>query len=172
MSSSSWLWESLHDLFDTDDGSLPDVYIENLNSEAIVQGYALLRERASHIVTHDPSFWSIHDGKDCPLESVPNAAALVVSFQADPFHVVFGGITAGGCVVPDLGVFVFQESLALDYRMGPEWGPPQLEAFFHLLMELTFLNPNCTVQLDEHVTGEVRERFQKSRMRFLAEHAT
>jgi hypothetical protein len=101
---------------------------------------------------------------------VPNAAALVMSREAEPFHVVFGGIATDGCEIPDLGVFVFHESLALDYRMGPEWGPPQLYSFFQLLMELTSLDPNCTLTLDKLVTAEIRERFQKAWIRFQAEH--
>ena len=38
--------------------------------------------------------------------------------------------------MPDLGVFVCTDEVTLDYRMGVEWGPPQLAALFELLRQL------------------------------------
>ncbi|WP_442481561.1 hypothetical protein [Aeoliella sp. SH292] len=149
MSNASWLWDQLHDQFDTDDGSLPDVYVEYQKPEALVSAYLLLRDRATAVVTERPDYWSTSLQQRLPLDTVPNASMLVLSGEAEPFHVVFGGITAKGVVIPDLGVFVFQECIALDYRMGSEWGPPELDAFFELLVELSALDPACRVALDD-----------------------
>lgn len=167
MSNASWLWDQLHEQFDTDDGSLPDIYIHNLKSDAIVSAYALLRDRATAVVTKCPDYWSTRLQQRLPLDAVPNASTLVLSGEAEPFHVVFGGITAKGVVIPDLGVFVFQECIALDYRMGREWGPPELEAFFELLVELSALDPACRVVLDDGQPvsqasfGEAFDRFRR-----------
>ena len=46
----SWLWIQLHDLFDTDDGSLPEVRVNYAEEKTTVAGYKLLRERA--VQTH------------------------------------------------------------------------------------------------------------------------
>ena len=80
-----------------------------------VAGYALLRSRAAEMATANPSFWSITDDAERLVDSVPNAAALVVSGDAESFHVVLRGIRSGGVTIPDLGVFVFPDQLALDY---------------------------------------------------------
>lgn len=74
------LWESLHELFDTDDGSLPDISIVYKDHNAVALGYALLRSRAAEIVTENPYFWSFTDEMERPLDSVPNAAELVVAY--------------------------------------------------------------------------------------------
>jgi hypothetical protein len=49
----------------------------------------------------------VTDSTDCPLDSVPNAAALVVSGDAEPFHFVLRDIDMSGVRLPDLGVWVW-----------------------------------------------------------------
>jgi hypothetical protein len=158
----SWLWTELHDLFDTDDGSLPEIRVNYVEREAMVAGYNLLRRRAARIVTEKPYFWSKVHNAERALDSVSNAATLVVSDEAEPFHVVLGGIQARNTTIPDLGVFVLPDQLALDYRMGPAWGASELEALFQVLLELRDLDPNATVSLEEDVVTEVSRRFESA----------
>ena len=167
----SWIWTELHDLFDTDDGSLPEIRVSYAKREATVAGYDLLRRRAARVVTEKPYFWSkLHDAEQA-LDSAPNATALVVAGEAEPFHVVLGGIKARNTAIPDLGVFVFPDQLALDYRMGPAWGSSEIEALFQVLVELTALDPDATVSLEENVVGEVAVRFQNAWRRWASENA-
>lgn len=146
----------MHDLFDTDDGSLPEIRIDFASNSSTVAGYGILARRGA-IAGDNPSFWSIAHQAERPLESVENAAALVVAGEAESFHVVFRGIRAEGAVIPDLGVFVFPDQLALDYRMGSEWGPPELGALFLLVSELVALEPGASVSLwHDGAEGEAR----------------
>jgi hypothetical protein len=165
------LWAELHDLFDTDDGSLPEVRVAYSDPKATIAGYNLLRKRASRIVTDNPSFWSKTEKEERPVDSVSNAAVLVVSGEAEAFHLVLGGIQLGGGAIPDIGVFVFPDQLCLDYRMGTAWGPHELEAFFALLAELTALDPQASVSLEEGVLAEIADRFQQVWHRWVAAHA-
>jgi len=167
-----WLWSELRDLFDTDDGSLPEVRVDYVDSAATVAGYALLRGRATRVVSENAYLWSKVHSAERPLDSVPNAAALVVSGEAEAFHVVFGGIRSRNVVIPDLGVFVCPDQLALDYRMGPAWGPGELEALFELLGELVALDPRASLSLEEGVLADVVARFQNAWRRWVSEHAT
>ena len=164
-----WLWDNLRDLFDTDDGSLPEVRVDYSNSEATVAGYALLRGRAAHVVSERPDFWSNLQSANLPIDSVPNAASLVVSGEAESFHVLLGGVQSRGITIPDLGVFVFPDQLALDYRMGPAWGPIELGAFFALLGELAALDPKVSVS---HWDTDATDRFKDAWRRWTAEHAS
>ena len=166
-----WLWTQLHDLFDTDDGSLPEVRVDYSDTTAMVTEYALLRERAVDALTQNPHFWSNVHKEERPLDSVSNPAALVASGEAAPFHVVFGGIRFCGVTIPDVGVFVFPDELVLDYRMGSPWGPKELEAFFQLLVELSAFDPQTSLSLEDGVLAEVVARFQQARRRYRAEHA-
>ncbi len=158
----SWLWNELHDLFDTDDGSLPVIRVSYTEGEATVTSYDLLRRRAERVVTEKPYFWSRVHNAELALDSVPNAAALVVAGEADPFVVWLGGIQAQDTTIPDLGLFVFDDGLELIYRMGPDWGPCELEALFQVLVELSDLDSNATISLEEDVLADVEARFQKA----------
>jgi hypothetical protein len=162
-----WLWDDLRDLFDTDDGSLPEIRVNYSDCSATVAGYALLRERAARIVSERASLWSNTQSTSLPVDSVPNAAALVVSGEAASFHVVLGGIQSQGVTIPDLGVFVFSDQLALDYRMGPDWGARELRALFALLAELAALDPQASVS---HWDTDAADRFKASWRRWAAEH--
>ncbi len=167
----SWLWVELHDLFETDDGSLPEVCVDYTDPEAMARGYVLLRKRAHKVLPENASFWSVAENREQSLDSVSNAAALVVSREAEAFHVVFQGIQSHGVTLPDLGVFVFPDQLALDYRMGPPWGPAKVEAFFDLLSELADFDPHTSLSLEEGVLTEVVARFQAAWRRWIEEHA-
>lgn len=171
MAFTSWLWNELRDFFDADDGTLPEVRVDFRDSAATVSGYALLRRRAARVVSEKAYFWSKTHDEARPLDSVSNAAALVVSGEAEAFHVVFCGIQSGGVAIPDLGVFVFPDQLTLDYRMGLAWGPIQLAAFFRLLGELASLDPDASISLEEGVLPDMAARFQNAWLRWSAEHA-
>ena len=152
------LWNNLHDMFDTDDGSLPDIYVLNLSAQGVENMWAYLRQSAAGLAS-DASFWHIADGRSIPVDAVPNAAGLVVSGEAESFHAVLRGISFDGVVIPDLGVFVFPEAVYLDYRMGADWGPAQLSALFELLNQLQLLDREAVVTLPEECTAEARKRF-------------
>ena len=162
MDLASWLWNELRDLFETDDGSLPEVWVAYVDPVATVAGYALLRRRAARFVSENAWFWSkVHDAER-PVDSVLNASALVVSGEAEAFHVVFGGIRSRNSIIPDLGVSVLPDQLALDYRMGPEWGPSELEALFGLLDDLLALDLGATLSLEDGVPADAAARFQNA----------
>jgi hypothetical protein len=171
MNVTTWLWRSLHDLFETNDGSLPEICVKYGDPNAVACGYAILRKRAETVVSERACFWSVHGQEERSIDSVENPAALVLSGEANPFHVVFGGIGSQDATIPDLGVYVFQEELALDYRMGSEWGSDELCALFELLGELTSLDPHSSLSLEDGVLPEVASRFQDCWSRWLANHA-
>ncbi len=166
-----WLWAELKDLFEKDDGSLPEVRVNYADKNAVASGYSLLRGCASEYVNERAYFWSKSKNEELQLESVPNAAALVVAGDASPFHVVLAGVQSQGATIPDLGVFVFQNQLALDYRMGSCWTPTVLEAFFRLLLELCDLDEKSSLSLEDGVVGNVTARFQQAWHRYVTENA-
>ena len=166
----AWLWPELHDLFESDDDSLPEVRVSYTNPEATVFGYALLRKRAHKVLPENASFWSVAENRDQSFDSASTAAALVVSGEAEAFHVVFKGIQSNGIILPDLGVFVFPDQRALDYRMGPEWEPARVEAFFGLLLALARFDPHTSICLEEGVLPEIVALFQAAWQRYIEEH--
>jgi hypothetical protein len=120
---SDWLWTELCDLFETDDGSLPRVLLNSRNRQVVANAYVALRALGQDVTYQGASYWSVSQSQARPLDSVPNAAELVLSGEAEPFHFVLRGITMDGTVVPDLGVFVFDEGLDFGYRVGGAGSP-------------------------------------------------
>ena len=59
-----------------------------------------------------------------------------VTGEADACHVVLRDTRVGAAVLPELGVFVLPDEVALDYRMGPEWRAEEVAALFTLLRTL------------------------------------
>jgi len=141
---SEGLWEQVIECFNTDDGSLPGIEITKLSAEGVAGIYALLRSR-SKLVGEPPVFWSCSEEKSLLVDSVPNAAALVASGQAEPFHHCIDRLIASDVELPILGVFVWQDTVELDYRMGKEWGQNQIAGFFELLRDCCKIDPNAIV---------------------------
>ena len=172
----SWLWNELQEMFDEDDGSLPEIRVQYSSTSAPVAGFQLIQRlsettRRAQNAPSEPTFWSVPEQEERRVDSVPNAAALVVSGDAEPFHLVFGGIAIDGSTIPDLGVFVFPDQLALSYRMGPEWGPEQVKALFALLHELTKSDEGARLTLEDGVVPEWMDRFQGAWSQWVREHA-
>jgi len=74
--------------------------------------------------------------------------------QAESLQILLSGITRAGCRLPDLGVFVGLNELILDYRMGPDWGHPQIEGLMALLRDLRAMGRRDDAAADTAVGAE------------------
>jgi hypothetical protein len=160
----SQLWKQLHHLFDTNDGSLPSIELNNLNTQEIERIYLYLRSQ-SELVSIGSYFWSTVAEEEIPIDSVENAAHLVIIGEAEDFHLVVSGLTFGDAVIPDLGIFVFKNLIELDYRMGEEWGIAEVDALFMLFSKIRELAPLVEIDLPEFYT-EDNERFTSALMQY------
>lgn len=155
------LWEQVGDCFETDDGSLPGIEVAKLSPAGVAAVYAMLRTR-SRLVGEPPEFWSRAQEASLPVDSVPNAAALVAAGQAEPFHHCIAGVVAGRVELPVLGVFVWPDAIELDYRMGRDWGPSQVAGFFDLLGDCCVLDPGAVVVPAESEGPPYPDRFLRA----------
>jgi hypothetical protein len=125
--------------FETNDGSLPEIEVAFADSSQVPLAFQYLYHRGAQNVTADGGhLWLAESQTEAPF-SGPESAALVVSGVAEAFHIVLGGIAGSDCKIPDLGVFVFTDCLAVDYRMGPDWGPHEIQSLLALLRQLSGL---------------------------------
>ena len=130
--------------------------------KAVANGYVILQSASKSIYPEDKVLWStVNEDESIGLFKVDNPAKLVAAGQVYPFHILFQGIEVIGQPIPDIGVFVFQDSLALDYRMGNEWNPEKVEAFLVLLIQLASLDSEAVVSTEECVQPEVADHFQE-----------
>jgi len=136
------LWEEVRECFDYDDGALPEIDISRLSPSGVSAIYRMLRQR-SYPVGGPPRFWN-REQEEFLVDAVPDATALIVSGDAEGlYHCVV--VTHNGVVLPELGIRVCPDTISLDFRGGPEWGPSEVAAFFALLRECCSLDPGAIV---------------------------
>jgi hypothetical protein len=125
--------------FEIDDGSLPEIEVTFGDSSKVPLAFQHLYDRGAQNVTADGGhLWLTESQTEAPF-SGPESAALVVSGVSEAFHVVLGGIAGSDRKIPDLGVFVFTDCLAFDYRMGPDWGTHEIQSLLALLRQFSGL---------------------------------
>ena len=151
--SATTLWQRVSQNFISDDGSLPTVELQHLMPQEVGGLYELIRAGA-RVVSEDATFWDLSSERDRALDDVVNAGALVPAGQAAPFHFAVEGVREAGVSVPCLGVHVFQDSIAIDYRMGVDWRREQVWAFFLWLRRLLSGTQAGVLKLGEEAPPE------------------
>jgi hypothetical protein len=155
------LWEEVGVCFDTDDGSLPDIEVENLSPAGVSAVYIMIRRR-SRLHGGSPEFWSRSRNESMLVDSVSDAAGLVAAGEAEGFHHCVEGLVAGGVELPILGVTVWPDCVVLDYQMGREWGSAQVAGFFELLRDCCSLDSTAVVMPARYDGPPYSDRFLRA----------
>ncbi|NLF69855.1 MAG: hypothetical protein GX575_12485 [Candidatus Anammoximicrobium sp.] len=134
--------------FAEDDGSLPTIDLGDLTSASIAKIYRYISAHG-RCVTETPTIWDNELQLDAPLMSVTDPCDWVQRGRTDSFHCCFGGVSIDGVEIPVLGIFVFKNGIEIDFRMGRDWNPRNVDAFFRLLAYLQSLAPESTIQSAE-----------------------
>lgn len=144
---------SVAKLLSTDDGSLPDINLDFCDECIVADAYALIQNKALRLVSTSASYWSKDLQKDIPISFGDNPAVNFLQGDADPFHVVFGGLlSSSGVAIPDLGVFVLDFGyISLDYRMGPTWSEGAVEGLFELIRDMSLLGTKLVVSHENNI---------------------
>jgi hypothetical protein len=138
-------FETVRQILCIGDGALPDINFDFGQKPVVGDAYAIIQDRATHLASKSAYYWSRSRSEERAISFGDNPALTVLAGEADPFHVVFGGLTsASGAPIPDLGVFVLDDDfIALDYRMGPHWDEPAILGLFEIMQDLKAL-AECT----------------------------
>ncbi len=129
------LYEAVRDLFEEDDGSLPEIHVAGLTPAAAQRCLDALFDRADSL-RPDQTVWDWQRDEDVPIADVPEVGPLAAEGKLSTLHVVLTGIRSGDVGVPDLGVSVRPGALVVDYRMGVEWTAEVVAGFVELLRAL------------------------------------
>ena len=165
-----WLFDSVHSHFSGED-YVSWVHLNFANPDVVASAYSWLRDKATGLVDENTFVWSKRESREIPVDSVPNAAELVVRGEGDAFCVWLRGIVSAGVALPDLGFFVFPEQIEVNWQGGSEWGEAEVEAFFTLLSELASRDTQATLVMPEGAVDEYAQSFMRAWSRFLGEHA-
>jgi len=161
-------WNSVLHLFKNDDGSLPDIFIENLTENEIITIYNWIVSNSE--IYNNPTLWSIEEQKDVPIKQIVNPAKNFVEGRVECFHHGLENLKMDGVIIPQLGIFVENGRLSLDYRMGLEWEPIEVEALFKLLYSMVKSAPNLKVRhADEGCYDKPNKEFTDAFAKYVKE---
>lgn len=143
------LWSLARINFEHDDGSLPGVGLTDLTPSQVVAICALL-EAAGQIARPDdpPTYWDKASQSAKPIRSMTAAATEIAAERAEPSHILLQSVRFEGVPIPNLGVFVFPDSIFLDYRKGPDWTREAVMAFFRLFHRMRDITPQSRIDFD------------------------
>jgi hypothetical protein len=126
-------WAEINDIFLESDGSLPEIFFAKLNVAQIEEGYKLLVSLASQFISGS-NYWLAAECRDVRVIATDTVESVFAVADCPHFHVVLAGVrTPSGIELPVLGVSVDAESLAVDYRMGPDWSPEAVAGLMELV---------------------------------------
>jgi len=140
------LWPQLRDIFETDDGSLPDIFVENLSGDQVQSIYHWVRSQCD-VYCDDgaPTLWDRVAECVVAITDLDDPAQLVLDGRAEPFRHGLTRFSISDVEIPQLTVAVAPNSIEFDYRMGSEWGPSQVAALFDFLWAIQQLAPDARI---------------------------
>ena len=151
-----WIWNDLHHMFDVDDGSFPEICICGLSAEQVSAGYLFIRKITDFIVGA-PRFFNHETKSEMGLDEVENPAQLVCTKKANPFHFMARSIRYAQGSVRELGVFVLDNAIALDYEKGPIWGEREIETLLQMIIKIRTGAPESFIRLEDAVSKDDRQ---------------
>jgi hypothetical protein len=127
-------WNELKDFFDEDDGSLPDIFIENLTGpeKEDIFGWILGIVKFSA----NSSVYSLKENKAVPAISYSNPVRDFNKGEIEPFRFALKEVRIKDIFIPLSSIGVGFNEIEFDYQMGKEWGPLQVEALLEFLAQI------------------------------------
>ena len=161
------LWQQVRELFEIDDGSLPDIFVENLSQTEIVAIYEWVMSQCS--VFGNPVAWSITDKRDIAIKDISRPAQAFVEGNIEMFRHGLAGLSYDGHKLPELTICVEPEGISFDYRKGSAWNEHVLHALFQLLSEIKRIAPHAAInQAEEGSSNKPSQAFRSAFESFAA----
>jgi hypothetical protein len=153
------LHHAVHDLFEQDEGSLPEVQMDGVSpEEAQAMFDALLRIAAP--LRSDQTVWDDERDEDLPIGEYAQPGRLAAEGRLSTMHCVLRGLEWRGRELPDLGVSIWPGTLALDYRPGPQWSPVVVSRFVELLDTLMDLSEQAQLVVADELSNPLSDEGQ------------
>lgn len=137
------LWQMVRKLFEDDDGSLPEIFVEDLEPNQVIRIIEKLESLIYPISS--VTVWSRAEEIEFQMSKLKDAAFEVVSGNIEPFRVFIGCISINNIRLPEMTVFIDKNEISFDYRMGPSWNEVSVMALFELLSGIKEIAPNATI---------------------------
>ena len=155
-----WLWNTTHDIFDTDE-NYSEICICSLTPEQVVAGYNFIRSKSRRL-RGTPTFYSFETQSEIGLDEIGNAAEFVCRRKARPFHFVSATLRLDRGILYDLGFFILDNAIAIDFQRGKLWGELEIETLMRIIMEIRRNAPESFLQLPSTAAPEYRGRIEEA----------
>lgn len=162
-----WLWNTTHDIFDIDDGAYAEICICGLSCEQVIAGYNFIRSKSRRL-RGEPSFFSYEVQDEVGIDEIGNAAEFVCKRLGKPFHFVSATTKIGKCNLYELGFFILDNAIAIDFQRGPLWGESQIEALLNIILEIRKNATESFLQLSSRLNPEYRSRLDEALQKLAA----
>jgi len=151
--------EAVVKVLEKNDGSLPDINFDFNDEKPIPRAYQYIQNISSELISKGAFYWSKTKQTEIPIKFGENPAIKLIEGEAEPFHVVFGGIkSSSGKSVPDLGVFVLSSNyISLDYRMGAYWNTEAVIGLFEIMLVLESLSKSTIISHQGNIFEQEKE---------------
>lgn len=135
MSARLALARNLRHLFVNDDGSLPDIFIENISPS----DFENIISWIEGLISPSPfEVWDVKMEKALTLTSPVKAGKLFSQGKIESFRFPADDISFAGKALPTLGVGIYcTEQLEFDYRMGEEWTDEMIVSLLTFLSQIS-----------------------------------
>ncbi|MDX2117420.1 MAG: hypothetical protein SFY96_04475 [Planctomycetota bacterium] len=131
------VWATFRDHFETDDGSLPEVGLGQLESHQVS---AICRDIDHWIASANADALAVvtpYDRCGFQVASLSEAATRVLQEQQATARASIKGMVVGEVHLPELVVYVFPDGVTIEYEMGPSWNGSRVRAFLTLLQSMS-----------------------------------
>jgi len=163
------LWEELHHLFENDDGSLPDIFVENISPNESVEIYSWVLSLTKPC--GEPTLWSLEEDRDIKITEISNPALYYIQGKSESFRHGLEEFEINGTKIPQLTIALNESGVEFDYRKGKEWGVKEIDALFEFLYQIKGLAPSAKItQAYEGGHHEPNKEFSKSFEDYAAMH--
>lgn len=127
----------MHHLFENDDGSLPDIFVENISANESIEIYSWVLSLTKPY--GEPTLWSLEEERDIKVSDIPNPAQYYVQGKSESFRHCLEEFEINGTKIPQLTIALNESRVEFDYRMGKEWGEKELNALFEFLYRIKLI---------------------------------
>ncbi|WP_157522248.1 hypothetical protein [Mitsuaria sp. 7] len=164
-------WRQILDLFTPDDGSLPDVFIDGMSYEEMIDVYAWVTSQCG--VFGNPTAWHKAEQRDIPLALLPSAARSFVDGDIEGFRHGLVMLRSAGVELPELTLCLeAPDCISFDYRKGPAWTEATITAFLAFLAQIHRRAPGATIwHAEEGGADRPTVAFEKALRQFEAQTA-
>jgi len=159
----SQIWSLVSGLFDTDDGSLPDISISKLHANEVSKVYRLVHDHSQ--LPTDSVMWDNEKQCDVQLSLVEDPDRCIAEYRCEPFAHEAVAFNYSGVTLPHQAIFVFQEQIDLFNRMGNEWKPIHVRAHFEFLLQIKQIAPSSYIS-HEYSADTVGTQFERAWLLF------